>query len=426
LDKLEKIKPPEVTKFKSEAASKDTEDSPTESAIERPFDIYERYGKFWTSVDIDPQTGTLQYGTERIGIDRDGKPADGAQLHHVIVTIAESGTTRELIGFKLTPFVDGEGIPYMPAIRGLCYVHLTEDGGIGDGKYTKELQIAIDDTFNISQDRVMLATLPTIAASSQAMEDNSTFYFEPMHVIKTVGSPKDEVHEFKISDNIQGALQQISVLANKMQQVDSIQPPSMGETGNASTTATAFAGAFKATGERANYKSLTFENTFLCELYWMIQQMTYVFAKPETGLKLMGEKVYDFNPGLDYFYKPLSQSIEPEYSRAAKRKEWATIIGYLIQLVAVRPDVINLINYSLSEFVKLMGDEFSNVSKVLMNPQQPNLPEATGGAGVQGPGGVPAMTSSMPVSNQNMTPQTGMEQSARGMAQVGAPPMIGM
>lgn len=424
IEKLEELQAPNVTKFKSEAASKNQEDTPTDSAIERPFDIYERYGKFWAIVDTN-EDGTLVYGSERIGLDHKGDKAEGAQLHHVIITVAESDGHRELIGFKLTPFVDASGIPYIPAIRGLCYIHLTDDGGVGDGKYTKELQIAIDDTFNISQDRVMLATLPTIVASDRAMEDNSTFYFEPGHVMRSKGAPKDEVHEFKISDNIQGALQQIAVLTTKMQQVDSIQPPSMGQTGNASTTATAFSGAFKATGERANYKSLTFENTFLCDLYWMIQQMTYRFAKPATGLKLMGEKVYDFDPSKDYYYKPLSQSIEPEYSKVAKRKEWTTIIGYLIQLVQVRPDIIPLINYSLGEFVKLMGDEYQNVAKMLMNPAQPNLPEEGGAGGSQqqqiGMGG-----SSMPMSNQSGVPQGAMEQSARGMTQVGARPMIGM
>lgn len=421
IDKLEKMEAPDITKFKSEAASKNHQDDSTTSATEKPFDIYERYGKFWTLVETN-EDGTLVYGSEKIGIDHKGEKSENAQLHHVIITIAESDGKRELIGFKLTPFIDATGLPYIPAIRGLCYIHLTEDGGMGDGKYTKELQIAIDDTFNISQDRVMLATLPTIMASERAMEDNSTFYFEPGHVMKSKGAPKDEVHEFKISDNIAGALQQIAVLTTKMQQVDSIQPPSMGQTGNASTTATAFSGAFKATGERANYKSLTFENTFLCDLYWTIQQMTYRFAKPETGLKLMGEKVYDFDPSKDYYYKPLSQSLEPEYSKVSKRKEWLVLIQQLTTLVTVRPDVLPILNYCIGEFVKLMGDEYQNVAKMLFNPQQSNLPEASGGPQQQQLG----MGSTMPMSNQSGIPQGAMEQSARGMTQVGARPMIGM
>jgi hypothetical protein len=242
-----------------------------------------------------------------------------------------------------------------------------------------------------------------------------------------VGIPRDEIHEFKITDNIQGALQQIALLTAKMQQVDSIQPPSMGDTGNASTTATAFAGASRATGERANYKSLTFENTFLCELYWMIQQMTFTFAKPQTGFLLMGEKVYDFNPSRDYFYKPISQSIEPEYSKANKRKEWTTLLGYLIQLVPIRPDAIQLINYALSEIVKLMGDEYSNIASILMNPNQPNLPEAGAGAGLQGGGSVSAGGGGMQMSNQNNVPMSANEQSARGsVAPSSQAPMIGM
>ena len=60
------------------------------------------------------------------------------------------------------------------------------------------------------------------------------------------------------------------------------------------------------------------ENTFDIELYNFILQMTYQFAKPTTGLKLMGEKVYDFDITRGYWFKPLSQSIETEYSKGAK------------------------------------------------------------------------------------------------------------
>ena len=152
-------------------------------------------------------------------------------------------------------------------------MNLVEDSGSGDGKYSKELQVAIDDTFNVAQDRTMLAALPTFTTDKHAEQDNSEIYFEPGHNIPLT-DPTKGIYEFKISSDTTGALQQIGMLTSKMQQVDSVQPPQMGDTGAASTTATAFAGAFQATGERSNYKSLTFENTFLTELYWMIQQMT--------------------------------------------------------------------------------------------------------------------------------------------------------
>ena len=399
------IQPPKKTKFASSAADKDQSFEPVTSSVERSYDIYERYGKFWTVVDAN--------GTEKPGIDNEGKRLDKAELLEVIITIAQSGDRNIPIGFKLTPFVDANGFPYRPIIRGLCYVHLTEDGGIGDGKYSKELQIAIDDTFNISQDRVMLATLPTFAINKNAIDDNSSIYFEPGHPIE-VNNPREDIQEFRISDNIAGALAQMATLADKMQQVDSIQPPSMGDTGAASTTATAFAGAFKATGERANYKSLTFENTFLSDLYWMIQQMTFMFAKPETGYRLMGEKVYDFDPSKDYWYKPLSQSIEPEYSKAAKRKEWATLIGYTQQLLGVHPDAPKMLNYCYLQFIKLMGDEYANFGTKFLDESKPVAPQGGQGQGMLTGG------NGMPMSNQNMIPQSGGELDARGQANIGA------
>ena len=388
LDLLKDIKPPEKTQFQSEAADKDQNTNPITSSVGKPYDIYERYGKAWI---LDG----------KIGLDKEGKPLDKAEMAEAIVTIAQSGQTKTLIGFKETPHLDAEGQPYRPIIRGLCYVHLTEDGGVGDGKYSKELQIGIDDTFNISQDRVMLATLPTIAVNKHALDDNSTLYFEPGHPME-LNDPQKDVKEFQISDNISGALQQISMLTGKMQQVDSIQPPSMGDTGQASTTATAFAGAYKATGERVNYKSLTFENTFLCDLYWMIQQMTYVFAFPETGIKLMGNKVYNFNPSRGYYYKPLSQSILPEHSKVAKRKDWITLLGYIAGVQ--HPDTVKIVNYILIEIVALMGDEFSNVKELLLGENQP----------IQQSGGA-MQASGMPVSNQAGIPMSTMEQSTRGI-----------
>jgi hypothetical protein len=239
------------------------------------------------------------------------------------------------------------------------------------------------------------------------MDDNSTLYFEPGHQMER--TDKDDIIEFKISDNITAALAQIDTLRSMMQQVDSTQPPSMGDAGQASTTATAFAGASYATGERANYKSLTFENTALLELYWMIQQMTAVFAKPETGMQLMGEKVFDFNPDRNYFYKPLSQSIEPEYSKMAKRKEWTTILGYLMQ--AQHPDAVKMVNYIMGEIVKLMGDEYENFSEKFLDEAQP-MQQQEGGVGMVQQGG-------MPVSNQNNVPMSGAEMGTRGIADIG-------
>ena len=404
LDELEKIQPPHKTEFAMEAADKYISTDPVTSAVEKPYDIYERYGKFWILPD--------KTGENSIGLDFEGKPLKNANLEEALITVAVSGSKKVLIGFKPTPFIDALGFAYRPIIRGLCYIHLTEDGGLGDGKYVRELQIGIDDTFNVSQDRVMLATLPTFAVNKNSNDDNSSLYFEPGHAME-FNDPQKDVKEFEISDNITGALAQIGMLTAKMQQVDSIQPPSMGDAGAASTTATAFAGASAATGERSNYKSLTFENTFLIDLYWMIQQMTFAYAKNDTGFELMGEKVFDFDPSKPYFYKPVSQSIEPEYSKIAKRKEWTTLLGYVIQLVGVHPGAVKMVNTIVGEYAKLMGDEQAQIAELLLDENAPVTPQ--GGQG----GGVPAGQGAL-VSNQSEIPISGPEQATRGIANIGA------
>ena len=121
----------------------------------------------------------------------------------------------------------------------------------------------------------------------------------------------------------------------------------------ASTTATAIAGADQGTDMRSNYKALTFENTFLTEMYWMILNMTWAFAHPDTGEKLMGDKVENFHPDKEYFYKPLSQSIEPEHSKVNKIKLWTQILGYTTSIP--HPDAVKQVNFILTNIYKLNG-----------------------------------------------------------------------
>jgi hypothetical protein len=196
LDKLKEIRPGHKTQFKSETSDKDQSYNPTDTAIEKPYDIYERYGAFWV---VEKDDGTVE-----IGLDKEGKPLEKAELKEVIITVAMSDHNKCLIGFKLTPYIDANGNPYRPIIRGLCYIHFTEDAGVGDGKYTAQLQLGIDDTFNISQDRTMLATLPTLSINKNAIDDNSTIYFEPGHSMER--NDPDDIKEFQISDNITAAL----------------------------------------------------------------------------------------------------------------------------------------------------------------------------------------------------------------------------
>ena len=116
----------------------------------------------------------------------------------------------------------------------------------------------------------------------------------------------------------------------------------------------------------------------------------------------MGEKVYDFDPKRDYYYKPLSQSIETEQSKGAKVRLWTQILGYITQLQ--HPDTPKLVNYILSQIFKYTGDEFVNFGKTLLNPNVP----ITGG-----PSETPALAGT-PTSNQAGIPQSLTEQTMRG------------
>lgn len=362
------------------------------------WDVYERFGSFWANVTEVDEEGNPTAITP--GIDESGEVRDDATLVETIITVAKRNGVEVLIRFQPTPFIDAKGEPFKPIIRGLCYYHPTNDAGMGDGKLIRELQLAIDDTFNLSNDRVMLATLPTLVTDASE-DDNPNIYIEPGHNIPLEGGP-ESLKELGIEDNVTGALTQIEMLRGMMQQVDAIFPTTMGNVPSiASTTATAVAGAEQRTNFRSNYKALTFENTFLTEMYWMILQMTWRFAFPQTGEKLMGKKVVDFDAESEYTYKPLSQAVETEYSKANKVKSYNQILGYVVNMQ--HPDAAKLTNMLLQKIFVLMGDEFSNFSENLLNPETP----------IQSPGGSAEELGGGGASNQSGVEQSGMEQLTR-------------
>ena len=327
------------------------------------FDKYERFGKFWVK---ESKNKVMP------GITDDGEILKGAKLAECIVTIVDIDGSRIMIGFHKTPYEDMNGNPYRPIIRGLCYVHPEIDSGVGDGKYARELQIGINDTINVSNDRTMLATLPTIKIKDSTLTDNDSIFIKPGHAMRFQTDP-NEISEFKFTDNVQGALAMYSLFKGEMQQVTSKYQPDMGGMPSlASTTATASNAASIGSSKRDKYKDLTFENTYLCDLYWMIQQMTYTFAKPETGLKLMGEAIYDFNPDYDFWFKPVSQAIESEQSKGSKVKMWNQLLQTLMGVQ--HPDLAKMINFIITEISQLMGKEYANFANKLLNEQIPAMP----------------------------------------------------
>ena len=396
LDILKESKSHDKQTETSKATDKDHQPRPDKTPVQY-FDKLNRYGKFWVVVKTRQADG---YPNEiEPGFDDNGDKKDNAELIECLITFAKDNSKTVLIGFQPQRCRDSTGKPYRPLARALHYIHPTEDSGLGDGKAVRQLQIAMDDTFNISNDRTLMATLPMMKIKKHGNEDNATIRFEPEHLIELENT--DDLMEVKISDNIQAANGQVAFLKSMSEQAMAQNPGTMGMLPqHSSTTATAVAGADARTNVRANYKGLTFENTFLTEQYWIIQQLTYQYGEEETIVKLLGDMATDFDPDGDYYYKPISQSIETEYAKETKTKNLLTMLSYVSNVP--HPDTPKIINTIIHKVFTYMGDENEDIA-ALLDPRKPmqgnagNQPDAGGGA----------------VSNQNQIPQSQQEISAR-------------
>jgi len=340
-----------------------------DTAIQR-FDLLNRYGKFWAVVtEIDEQEGFPTEAT--IGMNEDGSFKENAELIEAIITFALIGNERIMIRFAPTPFIDSTGQPFKPLIRSLCYVHPTKDGGLGDGQHMREMQIVLNDNVNMAADRTKLATLPTFIGQESQMEDVlDDVYFEPEHVIR-VPNIETSLKELKVTDNINGAIQQTQMLTGAMYQVMGIFPPQMGGLPDkASTTATAVAGSEANKNTRSSYKAMTYEFTDLVEFYSMILQMAWRFQKTKTALKMFGPELA-MQIGMrwadeDYTYTPISSNIEAEYSKFKKAQHLDQAIGRLSGLAKGVPKVIPLIAYMTGKEIDyLIGDDDPTLKKMV-------------------------------------------------------------
>ena len=392
-----------LTATEQESYGKEHQGSFHEGTPLKTFDIIDRYGKFWAIVkDRDEQGVPIEIGE---GLDDEGNPLPKAELVETIITYALIGSQKIRLRFIPTPYVTSKGVPYRPLVRGVCYVSPDKDIGLSDGKNMRELQIAINDMFNLSADRAKLALLPKIIARKGSLDDGLNSYIEPEKPIEV--DSLDDIREFQIDGNIRGGADMMGILSGKIHQVASVFPTTMGDLpGAASTTATAVAGAESRGNARANYKSLTFEYTFLQEFYSIILHMINRFAKDETLVALVGpDLVKYFTPDEDYTYVPISSNIETEHS---KFKKLQVIDNFLGRVGAIpNPNTPKLLNYLLTMSFELFGKEFPDFQKFLLDESVP--PPMDGGGQMPQPG----QLQGTPMSNQNMVPQTGGEIDAR-------------
>ncbi len=343
------------------------------------------------------------------GYDTDGEPLDKAILLELIIETILVGSKNVLIRFQLNPFVDARGNTYRPVARGWCYIHPTKDVGLSDGKYLRESQSIINDGLNMGLDREKLATIPTLKGKKSSLEDNSTIYFAPEHVMQVENV--DDIQEFKINSNIDSMLQFVGMVMQGDQKISAIFPTTMGDIPKGDPTATSIAGAEQKAGGRSNYKDLTWEYTFALDFYWIMLQMTYQFAEQETAIKMMGEDAQNFDADAEYSYTPVTTNIEQEYSKYRKLQILDQFIGRLVNVQ--NPQTMKLLNRLLAMSFELFGKELPDYKDVLLDENyMPPLSSSSSSGQGAGAGQMTSL-SSAPTSNQSGVEQSGMEEYTR-------------
>lgn len=361
----ELIKSQSKTETAKETYLKDEQDREPTKPVSKKVDRLLRFGKAWAIVKERDENGYPKIISP--AYHKNGDIPEKAELVNAIIELVIVGGNKILIRFQPNPFRDSRGNNYYPVIRGWCYIHPTKDIGLSDGKYLKEIEIAINDHFNMGSDRVKLATLPTLKGKKYALEDNDTIYFEPEHVME-LEDPVTDLQEFKLSDNVSGTIEMIQMLEGTGDRTTAIFPSTTGELPRkASTTATAIAGSEQRQNSRANYKSLTFEYTFLLDFYWVILQMTHQFASEKTAWKMMGDDAPYFDPDPDYSYTPVTSNIETEFNKYRKIQLYDQTIGRLSGLAKVVPEIIPIIAHIIRRQLELQGDEYQTIAKMLEN-----------------------------------------------------------
>ena len=381
LDRVKEMDPPTETEA-SKASANDTGEYnfPTKTP-ENPFDVYERHGKFWCQVEGKDEFG----GPYKVkpGIDDKGTTLDDAVLLETIMTFVVSGSKRVCIRYQLQPYKDPQGRQYKPILRGICFIHPTKDDGLGDGTFSAEMQVAVNDTYNMGMDREKLSMIPTLLTRRDAAGENPTIYIAPGHPIE-LEDPKTDLDYLRVDSKLDQTFAGVGFLQTTMQRIKATGPTQYGDMPRmASTSATAVAGAESHSNTRSNFRDITFEYTFLCELYRMIMHMTWQYAAYETGQKLLGDRIKDFDVTQEYMFKPVSQAIETEYSKDSKIKQLDNMLAKVVTIP--NPKTARLVNAIIMAEAKLMGDEYFALFKAAqLDPtvpiMAPNSPPEAGNA----------------------------------------------
>jgi len=377
--------------------------------------VYERWGLFPAIVEKDMRGNIV---SAKPGINKQGEIDDKAENVECIVSYVElpgQGKTEgadaklyEMIRFQASPHTK------RPMVRFSCYIDALKDEGFGDGEVTRELQIAANDMYNLSNYRTKLATTPAFKGK-RFSGIPSKITISPEQVIELENL--EDLKEVDIKDDIQGSIVHLQTLSSRMDYVMATSPMTMGMAPDNRETATVGSIMDQRASIRIGMKSMTLEKAGFTEFYDMLLALCGDFMLPETLKKILGDSAQFFNPDREDRFKPVSQAIQTEESKKFKIKMWDQLLGRLVSFP--NPKTPLVINYIMGQVLELMGGDFKHFKKFMFEEDIKSnflYMLATGqGRGMMGGGGsTPNMQGGPnPQTNQTGLPMRGQEISSR-------------
>lgn len=295
------------------------------------------------------------------GIDSDGELKEDTELLECILTTAEKlnasdQSHKTLIGFRVSRH------SRRPMAKFLCYIDAMNDSGFGDGELVMQLSSSIDDNHNLSNYRTKLATTPAFKAKRfSGIAEKIKFSPEEGIMVENM----DDFQEFQISDNIQGAIYQHSMLSAKMDAAMATSDQTMGMSPDRKETATQ-AGIISQRAEtRIGMKSTMLEFVGFVDFYQMLLSLCNDFMLPQTLEALIGEQAYLYKPGLVTRFRPVSQSLETEETKNFKMRMIDQIMGRVVNFP--NPKTPMVLNYLMGMWLEAAGKNFKHFKKFMFS-----------------------------------------------------------
>ena len=372
--------------------------TPQPQPPEKTFVEYERWGRY---------PAKEKDGKYVPAIDEQGKFEEDYELVECIIHYIqqrEKDAPRHVIGFRKSKHTR------RPMVKFLCYVDMVDDNGFGDGKVNRELQIAVDDNYNLMNMRSQLAVTPSFKGKRFTGLPEKVIT-GPGHI--TILEDLSDLEQWVIDDNQQSGIYHNQLLASKMDAAMATGPQMMGQPSDRAETATVGSIMNQRANIRIGMKSMNLEFIGFSDFYRMILTLCNDFMLPATLEAIIGEEMaVAYNPKRKDKFRPVSQALENDESKQFNIK---TLQGLYQMTTSVQnPNTPKVLNMIWSQMVETMGTPYTQMKKVLFedDPQTLLLYQmATGAKGT--PSAPTPQNPGMPPQNQLPGTQSQAEQQTR-------------